>query len=131
METTNTNNNAAQNANEILKSLGFKGQKRVGINALEHNDGETVYITVTGPIAQFTAKKIDPKTKEPATYDFVNVTNLLTGEADLTYWLSGQIRYAFEEMQNYVGKSFAITSLGKKNVDGMMYNQFSIVELQK
>ncbi len=131
METTPTKTKA--NISEIqakLAAMGFKAGKNLGMNILKQNEGETVFIRVTGPIATFTSKKIDPKTKELAEYEYVTVDNLETGESDMTYWLSGQIRYQFEELekagQEYVGCSFAITSLGQELVDGQKINQFNI-----
>ncbi len=127
MKTTNVN---MEEVKARLAKAGFKGAKRLGMNVLKQADGETVLIKVTGPISVFESNKIDPKTKQPARYDFVTVTNLETGETDLTYWLSGQIKYQFNEMDNYVGQSFAITALGKTDVDGTEINQFDIQHLQ-
>lgn len=130
MNTTATKTPAnMQDIQARLKAAGFKGAKRLGMNILEHKEG-TVLIKVTGPIDTFTSNKIDPKTKEPAQYDFVTVTNLETGESDMTYWLSGQIRYQFNELESYVGKSFAITALGQNVVDGQKFNQFDIQLLE-
>lgn len=127
MKTTNVN---MEEVKARLAAAGFKGAKRLGMNVLKQNDGETVLIKVTGPISVFESNKMDPKTKQPARYDYVQVTNLETGETDLTYWLSGQIKYQFNEMENYVGQAFAITALGKTEVDGTEINQFDIQHLQ-
>lgn len=127
MKTTNVNMDELR---QRLAAAGFKGAKRLGMNVLKQNDGETVLIKVTGPISLFESNKIDPKTKQPATYDYVTVTNLETGETDLTYWLSGQIKYQFNEMENYIGQAFAITALGQSEVDGTKINQFDIQHLQ-
>ena len=131
METTQTKSKAAiTDIQAKLAKLGFKGAKRLGMNILEHNVGETVIVRVTGPISVFESNKIDPKTKLPAKYDYVTVTNLESGEADMTYWLSGQIKYQFNQMEEYVNQSFAITALGKTEVDGTEINQFDIQLLE-
>lgn len=127
MKTTNVN---MEEVKARLAKAGFKNAKRLGMNVLKQEEGETVLIKVTGPISLFESNKIDPKTKLPATYDYVTVTNLETGETDLTYWLSGQIKYQFNEMENYIGQAFAITAMGKTDVDGTMINQFDIQHLQ-
>lgn len=129
METTSTKNNAKAkpDINDVqarLAKLGFKGSKRLGMNILEQEIGETVIITVTGPVTDFVSKQIDKKTGEPAVYRFVNCTNVETGEADMTYWVSGQIVYEFEKMDKYIGSTFAITALGQSE-EG--FNQFDIL----
>lgn len=135
METQNQKNpiKSARNTelNARLEAAGFKPGKRLGMNILKQAEGETVIIEVEGPIAKWTSKtETDKVTHEPKVYDYVLVTNVETGEENMTYWLSGQIRYQFEELEKaggYVGKTFAITSLGKTTVDGNQINQFEIM----
>lgn len=106
-------------ANARLAALGFTPGERLGLNPLKIEEGDTVFIEVTGKIQKFQAKN----GKE---YDFVPVTNLETAEADMTFWLSGQIRYQLDQLKDYVGKRFMITHKGQVEVDGNYINQFDI-----
>lgn len=128
METTNTAV-AMEKFNARMAKLGFKGAKQLGMNILNQEVGEPVFVKIEEAIADFEAKKIDPKTKQPAVYKFIRVTNLETGETGLTYWVSGQLRYLLEELGNYTGRSFAITWLGKQETEDGDFNKFDVKEL--
>ena len=123
---TEIKNNKNAELKARLAALGFKDVKRVGMNVLKQDVNETVFVKVTSEIKQFEAKEIDKNTGKKKMYDYVEVTNLETGEENLTYWLSGQPRYQLEQTPNYVGLSFAITYLGQEVIDGQKINQFDM-----
>lgn len=106
-------------AQERLSKLGFKSERRLGLNPLSINEGETVFVEITGPISDYLAKSGE-------TYQYVKVTNLENGEADMHFWLSGQIRHQLEALGSYEGKKFMITHKGQVQIDGKNINQFDI-----
>lgn len=111
--------------NERLAKIGFKKDQCLGMNILKHNEGETVMVKITSAIEQFQAKSGE-------TYDYVKVDNLETGETDMTYWLSGQIKYQLrKQTDGFIGGMFAITHLGQTKVDGQNINQYDIVSLKE
>lgn len=122
------NNRQAELKNRIA-ALGFNEAKRVGMNVLKQEVGETVLIKITSPIKKFESKEIDKATQKPKTYDYVECDNLETGDTGLTYWLSGQPRYQLEQTPNFIGMSFAITYIGQEIIDGQKINQFDMFAL--
>lgn len=109
--------------NERFAKAGFKQDRRLGMNILKHNEGETVMVKITSDIEQFLAKSGE-------TYDYVKVDNVETGETDMTYWLSGQIKYQLRAQKDgFIGGVFAITHLGQTKVDGQNINQYDIISL--
>lgn len=117
-----------------IAALGFKKEKNLGMNILAHNEGETVLVKITSGVQEFT-------TKDGDTHKFITVDNLETGETEMTYWVSGGVKYQLETLKDgFIGGEFAITHLGKheaeiKDENGKyqktMVNQFNIVSLSK
>lgn len=114
---------------EKLAKAGLSVDRRLGMNILKHEEGQTLLVRITSEVLEFQAKGLDDEGK-PKVYQYVLVDNLETGETGLAYWLSGQIVYNLKNQKDgFIGGCFAITHLGQTKVDGMRINQFDIFAL--
>lgn len=117
---------------EKLKSLGFKKEKQLGMKILNHTEGETLILQINSDIQNFVSKTRVKDDGSPEEYQFVTVDNLETGETDLTYWLSGQLRYMLQNQDDgFIGGKFAITHLGQVKIDGQRINQFDVLAIKE
>lgn len=127
-----TQKSVKQSAQDKLKALGFKIDKRLGMNILKHEEGQTLILKITSEVLKYEAKNAFDETGKPKVYDYVLVDNIETGETDLTYWLSGQVRYNLQNQEDgFIGGIFSITHLGQTKVDGQYINQFDILALKE
>lgn len=126
-----TQKSVKQLAQDKLKALGFKVDKRLGMNILKHEEGQTLVLKINSEIFKYEAKNAFDEKGNPKIYDYVLVDNVETGETGLTYWLSGQVRYNLQSQEDgFIGGIFAITHLGQTKVDGQYINQFDILALK-
>lgn len=94
-------------AQEKLAALGFKVDRRIGMNVLSLAEGDTAIVKIKGMPFVFEAK-------DGRTFDAVLVDNVETGEADQTMWLSGQLKsQLLTQADGFIGGIFAITHKGK------------------
>jgi len=114
-------------AQEKLKSLGFQKERNLGMNILELVVGESVVIQVVSDIEVF-------KTKKGKELEYVLVNNLETGETDMTFWLSGQLRYLLQSQKDgFINGKFIVTHLGKEEVEidneTRLVNQYDVIAI--
>lgn len=99
------------NAQAKLAALGFKKEKTLGLAILDLSEGESVAVQITSDVEVF-------ETKQGKKLDYVNVTNLESGESDMTLWLSGQLKHTFQSQKDgFIGGKFLVSHLGKQEVE--------------
>ncbi len=104
--------------------------KQITRNVLAQRDGETIFVTVTGPI--FQSEKLKGATGEQAKMappKMFEATNIVDGVKCLVIAnavLEGEFEKSFPK-NSYVGKSFAITM---NAVSGKRYKQFTVYEIE-
>lgn len=123
--------NRTNDIRERAKRLGFNSVQRLGLNPIRQEVGETLFLKIDSEIKTHVSKKIDPKTKELAKYDYVEVTNVETGESEMTFWLSGIVKHYLNSATPYVGKIFAITYNGLRETDEGEFNDYSMELISK
>jgi len=113
MKPDNGTTDTTKKATTPFNPANFK-RELVGVNPLTIEEGETIYIEVTG-----TEVEIFPSKKHEE-IDFVKAINLQTGEEG-HFWLAGQLNHQMRELQKakgtLQGMKFEIIHQGKKEVD--------------
>lgn len=98
----------------------------VTLPTLSHKKVDTYYLKVVAPM--YKGKQMPPRDGKPAEppADCLRVINLETGEEG-EYLTSTIAKERLMEMNDYVGKCFEFTKLGRR--DGKRYDDYAIYEI--
>ncbi len=111
------------NINDVkarLQALGFGSARKVGLNILEQETGETLILKIESDFTDFVKK--DGKTMK-----YLSATNLETGEEGCI-WAGGQLQYQLKQMKDgFIGGVFAITYKGLIDVEGEEMHQYDVL----
>ena len=116
---------------KLLEKMNLKVEREIGSKFLGIKEGDTLIVEINSDITPF-------KTKKGEEYDYVEVTNLETGETGLKMWVSGQLRYSLREQKDgFIGGKCMIECTVKEQtemeIDGknqtVFVNQYKILAL--
>lgn len=126
-------NDKTKNAPAAFDLTKIKVVKQVTVPTLSAKDGQTLYVKFEGAIflgkeLKKTAKDGEPAKEKPA--DLASVVNLETGE-QMHLIVAAVVKENLNETypkEKYVGKSFAISKLGKRA--GKRYFDYRVLEIE-